>query len=150
VGVFRDASLDAVRAISDEARLDTVQLHGDESPEFCARVERPVLKRFAVDATTSAERLLARLADYDVAGHLLDPGAGSGTPFPWKLARGLGPRVFVAGGLTADNVADALRAARPYGVDVSFGVEERPGMKNLRRIRAFMEAVRNADAHAIA
>ena len=87
-----------------------------------------------------------RLRSYSVWAVLLDPGAGSGKTFPWKLAADLGGPVIVAGGLTPENVVSAMRAAKPYAVDVSSGVEDAPGNKNAARMRAFVDEVRREDA----
>ncbi|MCP3980702.1 MAG: phosphoribosylanthranilate isomerase [bacterium] len=146
VGVFVDAPLDEVREMLGRTGIDTVQLHGDESPEYCAEIERPVLKRIRVEAGDTADDLRRRVARYAVAGCLLDPGAGDGEPFDWKLARDLPLPTVLAGGLHAENVAEALRSASPFGVDASSGLEDAPGRKNAARVRAFVDAVRREDA----
>jgi phosphoribosylanthranilate isomerase len=141
VGVFRDAPLEEVKSVANQVGLDVVQLHGDESPEYCAEVNRCVIKRFAVD-----ERLRERLRRYCVFASLLDPGAGSGQTFRWEQAVGLDRRIIVAGGLTPDNVAEPVRLLRPFAVDVASGVESSPGRKDREKIRAFIRVVREADA----
>lgn len=146
VGVFRDARVEEIEAIAEEAGLDTIQLHGDESPLLCSRVRRPVLKRLRVTDDDTPQSLRERFAAFRVAACLLDPGAGEGKTFRWELGRALGPQLIVAGGLTQDNVAEAIRAARPYAVDVSSGVEATPGRKDRARMEAFVRAVRREDA----
>ena len=87
-----------------------------------------------------------RAAGFPVSARLLDPGAGDGVPFRWRIASTLPGPLIVAGGLDADNVADALEACRPYGVDASSRLESRPGIKDADRLRAFVRAVREHDA----
>lgn len=152
VGVFVNASLADISAAAETARLDWIQLHGEETPELCAAVRHavglPVVKAFRVSDRTS----LLRLKTYDADYFLLDtarPGrfGGTGEPFDWSLARlareelALPGPVILAGGLSPANVAAALAAARPYGVDVSSGVET-GGCKDPVKIREFVEAVR--------
>lgn len=148
VGVFVDASAEEICAAIREAGLDTLQLHGAETPGFCAQFGLPVIKAFRV----ADEAVLAELPRYAVAAHLLDaysPAAhgGTGTTFNWAIARAAvaaGHRVVLAGGLTPDNVARALAEVRPFGVDVSSGVESAPGCKDPAKLRAFCAAVRGA------
>ena len=146
VGVFMDAPEQQVRETLEQAGLDLVQLHGKESPAYCERFRGRVLKRFPVYAEDTPERLRARMQGYDVRAHMLDPGAGSGQTFNWEIARGVGRPLIIAGGLTPENVAEVVRMVRPYGVDVSTGVEAAPGKKDPDRIRAFVQAVKEADA----
>ncbi|MFQ5672340.1 MAG: phosphoribosylanthranilate isomerase [Nitrospinales bacterium] len=144
VGVFVNESADRVNRVADACRLDYVQLHGDESPAYCKKMNRKVIK--AVQLKDS--RSLAGLNAYRVAGFLLDAYSGerrggTGRPCDWSLARGAtkyGP-VILAGGLNPDNVADAVRRVRPYGIDVCSGVEKSPGKKSPAKIRAFFNAV---------
>ena len=142
VGLFVHAQLDFVNATADRCRLDIVQLHGDESQEFCARVNRRVIKAFRVKDITS----LDRMEEYRVAGYLLDaysPKAfgGTGVTFNWDtavVAKKFGP-IILAGGLTPDNVAEAIGHVSPYGVDVSSGVESAPGVKDPAKVREFIK-----------
>jgi len=150
VGVFVDAPFDEVQAVATRAGVDVVQLHGQEEPGYCGRFSRTVLKRLAVSEDDTAEVLAARAASYNVSAVLLDPGAGSGRTFRWELARGIRQLVILAGGLTPENVAAAVCAVRPYGVDVASGVEESPGCKSPARVRAFIEEVRREDAKPVA
>ncbi|MBT0663198.1 phosphoribosylanthranilate isomerase [Geobacter pelophilus] len=145
VGLFVDADVERVNWVADFCGLDLVQLHGDEDPDYCPEIRRRIIKAFRVkDAAT-----LKTLARYQVAGYLLDawsPSAhgGTGTSFDWSLARELaGNRpIILAGGLTPENVRDALDIVRPYAVDVSSGVEAAPGRKDPDKIRAFIRAVK--------
>lgn len=150
VGVFVDPEPDDVRRVLDVVALDMLQFHGDEPDAFCTAFGRPYLKAHRVAARVDAEAL-----ERDFPGacaHLLDafvPGqpGGTGQRFDWGLwprARGL--KLVLAGGLTPDNVAEAIRATRPFAVDVSGGVEAgRKGIKDAERIDRFVAAVRAAD-----
>ncbi len=150
VGVFVDAPLGDVLSLAEHVRLDAVQLHGDEPPEYCRALNGVrVIKRFNVTAEDDPGSLRARMSEYEVDGYLLDPGAGGGQAFDWRKARGLGLPLIVSGGLNADNVADAIRMLRPFAVDVSSGVERSAGHKDARRMRAFIDAVRSCDVRRV-
>jgi phosphoribosylanthranilate isomerase len=146
VGLFVDASEDQIRATLAEARIDTLQLHGEESPEFCGRFATTVLKAVRV----RSRRSLKGLGGYPVSGILLDsfvPGqpGGTGASFNWELAleaKHCGRPIILAGGLKPENVARAVAAVNPYGVDVSSGVESSPGRKDVARMRDFIAAAR--------
>ena len=146
VGVFVDAEPDRVQDVQSQARVDVVQLHGRETPGYCEQLEGRVIKRFDLRAEDTGEGLRARLETYRVSAYLLDPGAGDGKTFSWELARGIDLPLIIAGGLTAENVAQAVRLLRPYAVDVCSGVEREPGRKDPDKIRVFVDAVRSADA----
>ena len=157
VGVFVDAEIEWVEETLEAIGLHTVQLHGREEPQFCASVSRPVIKRIRMDGQSTPETLQAQFDRYDVAGFLLDPGAGDGRRFDWRRFAGIGldkqstrgssaPRLIIAGGLDSDNVGEAIRLLRPYAVDVCTGVESAPGRKDAIKILAFLRAVEQADA----
>ncbi len=140
-GVFVDAEREFVNHIAERCRLDIVQLHGEETPDYCTRMTRRVVKAFRVKDMES----LAPMGEYRVAGYLLDaysPVAfgGTGLTFNWeavKVAEQFGP-IIMAGGLTPDNVRQAVERVSPYGVDVSSGVEAFPGKKDPDKVRAFI------------
>jgi phosphoribosylanthranilate isomerase len=143
VGLVVDVPLDTVHDIALHCRLDRIQLHGRETPEFCGRVKHPVIKAFRIKNADS----LADLPGYRVAAYLLDayvegalPG-GTGALFAWELAAQVKPYgpVILAGGLTPENVGAAITQTHPYGVDVSSGVECAPGIKDHEKVRAFIE-----------
>ncbi len=145
VGVFVDPTAAELGRAIQVSGVRTVQLHGDEPPALCAAVPVPVVKGIRVrDA-----RSLAALAAYEVSAFLLDsatPGyGGSGTGFDWALASeiALDVPLWLAGGLTPENVSEAVRRVRPRGVDVASGVESAPGVKDVRLMEAF---IRNAKA----
>jgi phosphoribosylanthranilate isomerase len=148
VGLFVDVTSEVINETVARCGLDRVQLHGREPPAFCRRIGRPVIKAIRVKNAES----LKPLPDYQVAAYLLDayvegalPG-GTGAPFPWELAvqaKPYGP-VILAGGLTPENVETAITQVRPYGVDVSSGVERAPGVKDRRKIRQFITRAKAA------
>jgi phosphoribosylanthranilate isomerase len=154
VGVFVDEEAGAVRGIAEIAGLDWIQLHGQESPEYCCSLGRRVIKGFRIKDPSS----LSLLHDYQgsVQAFLLDTykagtAGGTGETFDWALARKareLGP-IILAGGLTPANVAQAIHAAQPAAVDVASGVEAAPGKKDPGKLREFFEAVKEVGRTAI-
>jgi tryptophan synthase alpha subunit len=142
--VFRDAELAFVHELVAKVGLDAVQLHGDESPEYVKQVKAPVLKVLPADA-----ELEERVALFPGVDLLIDSPAGGGSGQGWDFTRArsvvaTGRRVWVAGGLDPDNVAAAVRAALPHGVDASSGLESAPGKKDGARVQAFVAAARAA------
>ncbi|HEX78346.1 MAG TPA: phosphoribosylanthranilate isomerase [Dehalococcoidia bacterium] len=141
VGVFRDSELDRVQDIMSSCHLDLAQLHGSETPEYCQALWPKVIKAFRVEDAS----FLSQMPHYRVAAYLLDgPKPGSGQGFDWGLARQAARqgRVILSGGLTPDNVRQAIETVRPYGVDVSSGVESRPGRKDHHKLGAFIRAAK--------
>lgn len=145
VGVFVNETADHINAVADLAQLGAVQLHGDEAPELLGSLERPVVKAVSSVAPDTASRWPAETIVL-VDAH--DPArrGGTGARADWAAAARLAAarRIVLAGGLSPENVAHAIATVRPFGVDVSSGVEDAPGLKNRTRIRAFFEAVRQA------
>lgn len=143
VGVFLDAPLAEVLKTALALKLDAVQLHGREEPDYAERVREQVrvIKAFAYTPSLTPEALAAYPAD----AVLLDaPMPGGGQAFDWRAGerfRGLS-RLILAGGLTPDNVAEGIAAFMPYGVDVASGVEVAPGIKSAEKIRAFVRAAK--------
>jgi phosphoribosylanthranilate isomerase len=154
VGVFVNATEETILEIARTVGLDFLQLHGDESPEMVSRLKRtlPVIKAIRVRNSFRP----ASLARFGRSDALLLDGfdrrrhGGTGKTFAWDIARGAKRygRIFLAGGLKPENVADAIRTAKPYAVDVCSGVEVKPGKKDPARLRALMEAVKTARAVA--
>lgn len=147
VGVFVDASLDTIRKTVERCRLGGVQLHGREAPELIEHLTREgilVIKALFFGGHPSPETA----ADYPADAYLVEcaggvlPG-GNALEWNWKDAAGFGLRhpLILAGGLTPDNIREAVAAAQPDAVDVSSGVESRPGCKDLEKVKAFLEAV---------
>ena len=145
IGVFRDERPERVAEIAGRLGLHGVQLHGHEPDTEVAWIRDRV--RFVIKAFGAGDPRLARVTR-DLADVILvdAPTPGSGRVFDWALAEDIpsSVRVLLAGGLTPGNVADAIRAVRPWGVDVSSGVEERPGRKDPRKLREFIEAAHSA------
>jgi phosphoribosylanthranilate isomerase len=148
VGLFVNPEPREVDEAVARCSLQMVQFHGDESPKFCRQFGCMTMKAFRV----RGPKVLQTLRQYPTDAWLLDafvPGAqgGTGQTFDWTLATQavhLGTPVFLAGGLTAHNVAEAIRSVRPYGVDVSSGVESAPGRKDPEKVRDFVRAAREA------
>lgn len=150
VGVFVNESEQKMLEIARAVGLDTLQLHGDETPSMVARLERsfPVIKAIRVGESSA----MGQLGKFKVATALLLDGfdarqrGGTGKTFDWGIARRAKRhgRIFLAGGLTPENVGEAIRAAQPYAVDVCSGVEARPGKKDPARVRNLMRAAKEA------
>jgi phosphoribosylanthranilate isomerase len=148
VGLFVNEEQSVVNTTADQCGLDIVQLHGEETPEYCEYVRRRVIKAFRVKDITTLDSLV----QYHVSGYLLDAWSplalgGTGKTFNWEIAAeaaNRGHRVILAGGLTPDNVAEAVRLVTPYAVDVSSGVECSPGRKDADKIRTFIIQARQA------
>jgi phosphoribosylanthranilate isomerase len=151
VGLFLNHSSDDVQRVLDRVRMDLLQFHGDEADEFCSSFGFPYMKAHRVKAAVDAAELEVRYPN--AAWHLLDafvPGVpgGTGERFHWQHWPDRSSlRLGLAGGLTPENVAGAIRRLRPDAVDVSGGVEgPRKGEKDPARIEAFVDAVRKEDA----
>ena len=144
VGVFRDAPRETVERVALEVGLDVVQLHGSEPPEYAAALPFPVLKVIPGDANAASAA-----ARYPGAEILLDSPTGGGSGQGWDFSCALplvasGRRVWIAGGLGPENVADVIAKASPYGVDASSSLESAPRAKDPARVRAFIAAARAA------
>ena len=149
VGLFVDATAEEVRAAVSSTGVQLLQFHGDEPPAFCAQFGLPYVKAVRVRPGVN---LLQYARDHRMACGLLfdafskDAYGGTGSSFDWSLIPCNMPLpVILSGGLTPANVAQAVRAVRPWAVDVSSGVESAPGVKDAARIAAFMSGVRDAD-----
>ncbi|HTM09772.1 MAG TPA: phosphoribosylanthranilate isomerase [Verrucomicrobiae bacterium] len=122
-----------------------VQLHGEESAEYCLGWDVKVIKAFRVKDRDSLRAMENFPADYYLVDSWAPGYGGSGAPFPWNWLQGLSAeKLILAGGLHAGNVADAIRLVNPYGVDVCTGVETRPGIKDHEKLKAFIAAVKDA------
>lgn len=151
VGVFVNQPLDDVQSIATQTGLDLVQLHGDESVEYCELIDRPVIKVFHIDEHTSADDLRERIDPYlDTVDYLLFdtklPGkwGGTGQSFDWNLLPDLADLkpYFLSGGLNSGNIRQAIKQTHPYAVDVSSGLEESPGLKDFEKIEHFFDEMR--------
>lgn len=145
VGVFVNEGLHSVERIAAEAGLSAVQLHGDESPEYC----RELAETYVIKAFGAGDNL--NLEAYDVDAIMLDTKddllhGGTGRTFDWSIAQRTNkavPKLFLAGGLSPENVAEAITTVHPYAVDACSSLEERLGKKNHERVHAFVKAVRS-------
>ena len=143
IGVFVDEKPETIRDTINMCRLDGVQLHGSETPEFCRLFRRRVIKSFKPESDQQIEGI----GNYDVDAFLLDSYhpdmvGGTGTTFDWELAvaaKMFGKPVILSGGLNPENVADAIRLVKPYAIDVASGVEAFPGKKNPDKLKDFIE-----------
>jgi phosphoribosylanthranilate isomerase len=140
VGVFVDASRDEVRRLADQCGLDTLQFHGNESPAECRGWAQRTIKAIRVKDASA----LRRAEDYQVDFILADAyveglAGGTGRLVPPEWLSGISPeRLVLAGGLTPENVAAAVRQVRPFAVDVASGVESAPGRKDSERVKRFI------------
>lgn len=148
VGVFVNEEIKIVRDLMDTCGLALAQLHGDESATYCRELRRPVLKALRLKDRSTFVALAEFQARVEVRGFVLDALSeeaygGTGQVVDWGLAReaAQAATVILAGGLTPENVGQALRAVQPFGVDVSSGVEVTPGKKDREKVRAFLRAV---------
>ena len=147
VGVFVNESKETILSLRESCQLDTIQLHGDESDEFCQQIPGRVVKAFRLQTP----EVLKTVATYRTSAWLLDsysPAArgGTGDSFNWDWVNTskLDRPVIIAGGLSPENAAACVTATRPYGLDVSSGVEISPGKKSSEKMTAFITAARQA------
>jgi phosphoribosylanthranilate isomerase len=148
VGVFvNEDSPQSVRSIANEARMTALQLHGDESPSYCRELaDSYVIKTLAV----SGDSDVAMVDAYEVEAVMLDTRdnklrGGTGRVFDWSIAKRVNklvPKLFLAGGLSPENIEEAIATVSPYAVDACSAIEDRPGIKNHERMRMFIERAR--------
>jgi phosphoribosylanthranilate isomerase len=145
VGVFVNEELQSLLTIASEADLPAVQLHGDESPEYCRQLkEMFVIKAFGAQDDLNLRAYAVNAIMLDTKDDLLR--GGTGRVFDWSIAQRAHnsiPKLFLAGGLSPENVAAAIATVKPYAVDACSSLEETPGKKNHARMRAFVNAVRS-------
>ncbi len=147
VGLFVDAAPDEVKAVLAQAHLQLLQFHGDESPEYCESFGRPYMKALRMRPGLDLEASMARYAG--ASAFLLDayrPGlpGGTGETFDWqRVPRAASRPLVLAGGLTPDNVRQALAATGVHSLDVSGGVESAPGKKDAHKIQTFIHNARH-------
>ena len=157
VGVFANMPAQEVNMIASSCNLDWVQLSGDEPWEYCRQITKPLIKAVRIRAGQRPEQIYANLATgaeilssqrhvYLLDSQVEDKYGGTGITFDWRLARQVAKEfpVIIAGGLTPENVVQVIEMVAPWGVDVSSGVEV-GGVKDIVKIRAFIEAVRRVD-----
>jgi phosphoribosylanthranilate isomerase len=147
VGVFVDQPIEYVSGVASLVPLAAVQLHGSEAPDYVARIHRPIVKAITLD-DADVDRWPSRVMPLlDV--HDPVKRGGTGRTIDWDAAAAIAARrpVLLAGGLTPENVAEAIARVRPFGVDVSSGVEASPGIKNSERLRALFRSIHAVDAN---
>jgi phosphoribosylanthranilate isomerase len=148
VGLFVNEPLADVNRILKSLRLGLLQFHGDETPEYCASVGHPYMKALRA---TNRDQIKVEAQSFDSAQAILVDTAtdgqfgGTGKTFDWSMLPDLGKPVVLAGGLDASNVGAAIAATNPYAVDVSGGVERSRGVKDVAKMKKFVEAVQSAD-----
>lgn len=153
VGVFVNEEIDHVNELASDAGFEFVQLHGDETPDQCAEVVQPVIRALRVFPDTTADDLRRVMDAYapHVAFFLFDTGqaglhGGTGRTFDWQVAASLAESypLFLAGGISAANVATAAEVVQPYAVDASSSLERSPGIKDIDKLADFFDAARAA------
>lgn len=147
VGVFVNPSIQEIKDAVDASDVDAVQLHGDETPEFCSTLPYKTIKAIRVRSVILPDNIEL----YPVQAILFDSYSdveygGTGRGFSKNLLRGVSfsKQIILSGGLNPDNVEEAISTVQPYAVDVSTGVEDSPGKKNASKVRQFIEVVKNA------
>jgi len=152
VGVFVNQPLDDVNSIATQTGIDLVQLHGNESPEYCNLVDLPVIKAFHVSDGSSSDELKEKVEIYRECTEFFlfdtktdSEWGGTGKTFNWKLIRDISGEhpFFLAGGLHAGNVEQAIKEVNPSVVDLSSGLEEAPGLKDFKKIEEFFDVMRD-------
>jgi len=145
VGVFVNQSTEDIKKLQKRCGFDVIQLHGNESPTFCNSFKQKVIKAIHIEDKSD----LFKMTEYKVSAFVLDTKVkgmfgGTGKTFDWQLAieaKKLGP-VILSGGLTPENVAEAIGKVEPYAVDVATGVEVQPGIKDPDKLQAFIESAK--------
>ncbi len=151
VGVFVNEDRKKVKEIAESCGLTTLQFHGEESPSYCQGFKQKIVKAFRV----KDKSVLKKAAQYQnkVDAYLLDTYSaftygGTGKTFDWSITKEIkefGLPIILSGGLNPENIREAISEVEPYGVDVSSGVEERPGKKNMEKLINFVRIVRETD-----
>jgi phosphoribosylanthranilate isomerase len=147
VGVFVDSSKEEISSVIQQTGITTVQLHGNESPQFCTKMQIPVIKAFRVDKNFQ----VSGLSKYEVSSFLLDTYVegslgGTGKTFDWKTAieaKKIG-KIILAGGLHPENIVEAIQVVQPYAVDVNSGVEQTPGRKEREKLERLFRNIQKA------
>jgi phosphoribosylanthranilate isomerase len=148
VALFKDADKQMIETVLQQVEIDLIQFHGSESSEFCEQFERPYIKALGMkSAECDAAYLQSTAKKYHSAkallldGHAPGEAGGSGETFDWSVIGTINRPVILAGGLTPDNVKQAIGMVHPFAVDVSSGVESTPGKKDKAKVAAFMQQI---------
>ena len=149
VGLFMDASHDFVVRVVKQVHMDYIQFHGTESPDFCRSFSLPYIKAIPMADNLQAGKMIAEHRNTTdillLDGHRTGESGGRGIAFDWNKLPKLDTAIFIAGGLTPDNVGQAITQCRPQGVDVSSGIESAAGVKDPAKMKAFVDAVARTD-----
>lgn len=152
VGVFVNQPLDDVNSIAKTTGIDIVQLHGNESPEYCDLVEKPVIKVFHITEDITSDELKSTIKPYlDYVDYFLfdtkSEGlwGGTGRTFDWDILNEITDEkpYFLSGGLNPDNISSAIQSVQPFAVDLSSGLEESPGLKDFDKVEQFFDQMRD-------
>jgi phosphoribosylanthranilate isomerase len=145
VALFKDAEKLFIQSVLQQVEIDLIQFHGSETADFCEQFKLPYIKALGMkDPACDMDHLNRSVTTYATAkallldGHAPGEAGGTGDTFDWSSVSGVAKPIILAGGLTADNVAQAIEIVRPFAVDVSSGVESSPGIKDKEKISAFM------------
>ncbi|NOR42411.1 MAG: phosphoribosylanthranilate isomerase [Gammaproteobacteria bacterium] len=145
VALFKDAEKLFIQSVLQQVEIDLIQFHGSETVDFCEQFKLPYIKALGMkDPACDADYLNRSVTTYATAkallldGHAPGEAGGTGDTFDWSSVSGIAKPIILAGGLTVDNVAQAIEIVRPFAVDVSSGVESSPGIKDKEKISAFM------------
>ena len=146
VGVFVNETVEGIKAVVAQSGISTIQLHGDEAPAYADALDWPVLRAVTVGQVEQASAAWPPGTTFlmDTADPVRRGGTGKTMNWEQAAAAARGRRIVLAGGLTPDNVADAVGTVRPFGVDVSSGVEDAPGVKNADKVARFLASARSA------
>jgi phosphoribosylanthranilate isomerase len=148
VALFKDADENIVQSVLQQVEIDLIQFHGSETVDFCEQFDRPYIKALGMNsAECDVNYLISSAKKYQSAkallldGHAPGEAGGTGETFDWSSIAEINKPVVLAGGLTADNVKQAIEIVHPFAVDVSSGVESSPGIKDKEKVAAFMQQV---------
>ena len=147
VGIFVNSTLNNIKKISKEIGMDYIQLHGDESPEFCREVKKATGKKVIKAIRAKSRRDLGKIRDFDADFFIFDAYkkghyGGTGKSIDFSLLKGVKGKYFLSGGLNPGNVKKAIKELNPFAVDVSSGVEKSIGKKDYKQMKAFIEAAK--------
>jgi phosphoribosylanthranilate isomerase len=148
VALFKDAEQQMIESVLERVEIDLIQFHGSETVDYCEQFNRPYIKALGMKGTEhDVSYLLANVEKYQSAkallldGHAPGEAGGSGESFDWASIAAVDKPIVLAGGLTPENVKQAIDLAQPFAVDVSSGVESSPGIKDKDKVAAFMKQV---------
>lgn len=147
VGVFVNGELDEVKRIIEGLNLDLIQLHGDETPNYCKQIKRETKKEIIKSFRIRSNNDVEKINDYDVDYYLFDAHkeglfGGTGKTFDHSLLKNIGNKFFLSGGLNEKNVKEAIKIAKPFAVDTASGVEKNPRKKDPKKMEEFIKAAK--------